>query len=363
MEESEKQLIRSSAQLSSSLYYYLKGFRSLEERCLSLGDSLSVINIVNKIISSSPPTNSNESIELMRSVETRLKQRHGKYSVAGFGLAHWSLIASELNIHDENGRRSMGRRISDEFEVLWKAHVRKKDDKVFSYVQRSLLNWGIGKYDEEYFQPFFQLLIIYASSFGESSRKVHDLFMNEPLINSEFKNLARSVFTSDRGIVKLIHGSGSFSTIPENKILYVSPGSVIKGTIEIEIKNNKSFDFITPLIRVLNWEPKNYHVINGRLQYGDQFEQDMIDVKAPMKKGTYYILFAFSHETEGKYVASATNWRIDYPVWDDGNDLPNLDISKIESAQQNGHVDVTWLSEEGYTPNDLPCDAITIKVS
>ena len=92
----------------------------------------------------------------------------------------------------------------------------------------------------------------------------------------------------------------------------------------------------------------------------------MIDVQielvTPPEKGIYYLIYAFREETQCKYIAASTYWKLVQPVWNDKCDLADLTEEQIQQIQKFGHAEVLWLYEYGYAPSDLPADAITIIV-
>jgi hypothetical protein len=144
----------------------------------------------------------------------------------------------------------------------------------------------------------------------------------------------------------------------------VDPGGALRGTIALRVLNQGPAFAVVPLIETPSWgrHQDSWKLISN-LRPGESTWNAQIDERAPVESGTYYIVFAFHLETNGASVASATEWAMGQPVWDDGNDLAQLDPSQILQARQFGCVVNHWLTEDGSRLVYVPADAITVMVS
>ena len=63
-----------------------------------------------------------------------------------------------------------------------------------------------------------------------------------------------------------------------------------------------------------------------------------IDVVAPRERGRYWIIVAVEAEPAGGFTLSRTNWTLERPIWNDGNDLAHLPDSTVQRANAEGWV-------------------------
>jgi len=162
-----------------------------------------------------------------------------------------------------------------------------------------------------------------------------------------------------------VSGSETFAGISrENKTVKVDPGSALRGAIALRVLNQGPAFAMAPLIDTPSWgrHQDSWKLISN-LRPGESTWNAQIDERAPVESGVYYMVFAFNLETNGASVASGTNWAAGQPVWDDGNDLAQLNSSQILQAQQFGCVVNRWLTEDGSKLIYVPADAITIEVT
>jgi hypothetical protein len=87
------------------------------------------------------------------------------------------------------------------------------------------------------------------------------------------------------------------------------------------------------------------HAIKALPPHGESTFQEPLEDKvtghrwvAPARVGRYPILFVFEGETEMRFIASSTNWKLGAPRWDDGNDLADLTPSHLRRLEQEGRI-------------------------
>jgi hypothetical protein len=167
-----------------------------------------------------------------------------------------------------------------------------------------------------------------------------------------------------KGTVRVLSGSGTFAGVSgTNKAVRVDPGAALRGIITLRVLNLGPGFAVAPLIETPSWgrHQDSWKMISN-LAPGQSTWNAQINERAPAESGIYYIVFAFNLETSGASVASGTNWATGPPVWDDGNDLAQLDSSQIQLAQHFGCVVNRWLLEDGSKMVYVPADVITVIV-
>ena len=166
------------------------------------------------------------------------------------------------------------------------------------------------------------------------------------------------------GTVRISSGTGTFAELSgENKTVNVESSGALRGTIALRVFNTGPGFAVAPLIETPSWgrHQDSWKLISN-LRPGESTWNAQVNERAPDQSGTYYIVFAFNLETNGASVASATNWAAGPPVWNDGNDLAQLDPSQILQAQQFGCVVDRWRTGDGSKLIYVPADAVAISV-
>jgi hypothetical protein len=164
--------------------------------------------------------------------------------------------------------------------------------------------------------------------------------------------------------VRITSGTGTFSSVSSsNKQISVVEGSSISGSLTMTCTNQWAGSAIVPLIWTPSWgsHSSSYVTAVVDIAAGSSTQTVSLTITAS-SPGTYYIIFAFRAETTGAYVASATNWPVGSPVWDDGNDIAGYSSAQISDAQNLGRTLDDWLFDLGKETVWVPSDAITINI-
>lgn len=173
------------------------------------------------------------------------------------------------------------------------------------------------------------------------------------------------VSNGTHGTIHILSGTGIFSQVsPSNKRVVVPLGGSIDGTLSLQAVNHGPGFAVAPLIWTPSWGDlsNSWQVVSPWVRPGLTTLKTRISKIAPQSVGTYYIIFAFSMETNGASVASATNWALGQPVWGDGNDIGQFSSKQVNEAQTYGCTINNGLSEKGFQLLFLPADAITVEV-
>lgn len=378
--ESQMAKYRNAAKLGLHLYYYcvdhLEGHRN---RCQSLAEVLGIQNFVENILELSRTASSEESIELIRKVDTKIREYHDNIVSAAFSLTSWISVSLRLK-RNQVSETNPNRRILDELRVLtdeiWVTEYSKTClDLWFS---RNRLD---NKYEQELVnrngELFLHILKRYVTTFGtqhtQSDLLRHFFEEKIPLNDDRFQERAERILIRRTGKINVISGSGAFQNIIKQKKIKAKTNQQLKGGIRFNLTVNTPESNIVPLIEVMTWssrEIKNQgwreiaRNLEKRFESYEYPEKEVqVYCNAPQKEGTYYLIYAFAEETDGEYVSSMTNWRINYPVWNDGCDIADMTESQIKKIQKDGYIETFWLKEDGYAPTHLAACAITIEVT
>lgn len=68
-----------------------------------------------------------------------------------------------------------------------------------------------------------------------------------------------------------------------------------------------------------------------------------LDLSGPPEPGTYYLVLALYADRSCDFIMSATNWNMERPAWNDGNDLVRLDPEQLRSTRTTGTVVIPQL--------------------
>jgi serine/threonine protein kinase len=175
------------------------------------------------------------------------------------------------------------------------------------------------------------------------------------------------------GTLRITSGNRDFTSVSSaKKILTVTPGTKLDGTIELQTLNLGVSDAIAPLIWTTSWgdHSTSWQEINAWIPTGKSAQQAHVSCTAPTTPGTYHIIFAFAWEKRGDQVASGSNWALGTDRWNDGNDIAELGAAQLSEAQLNGYTEDKWLVGAGdgyssphYIHQYVPADALTLIVA
>jgi hypothetical protein len=186
------------------------------------------------------------------------------------------------------------------------------------------------------------------------------------------------LYGGQSGTLQIASGTGTFAAVSAaNKTVTVEPGAALNGAVNLQAVNYGPQEDVAPLIYTPSWgEASNdWQLINYWIDSGPSAQQAQVSVTAPETPGIYYIIFAYQWEVGGDHVASASNWTLDYDVWDDGNDLAQFSLAQLTKAQADGYTVNLWLYPSSaspsvgtltpagwYSPEYVPADAVTVVV-
>lgn len=379
--ESQMAKYRKAAKLGLHLYYYsIEHMKSHGDRCHSLAEDLGISNFVESIMKSSQNSSPQQAMGLMRNVDNKIREHHDNIVGAAFALTIWISFSMRFK-KDRESETNPDRRIVDEFRIL------TDESWMIDYSKECISKWfarrQINSEREKNLvttngELFLHILKRYISTFGTQHTQsdfLYDFFEKRiSLNNEEFQVNAKRILVHNIGNVTIVSGSGTFQGIrPTKKKITIKPGEDLKGGIKLRLMVNSVNSNLVPLVEVRTWlsreiRNRGWREIDRNLEkrfdvydYPEKGELQ-IDCKGPSKKGIYHLIFAFAEETDCEYVASMTNWRVNYPIWNDYHDITDMTQDQIIQIQKEGHLETTWLKEDGYVPLDLPADAITIEV-
>ncbi len=166
------------------------------------------------------------------------------------------------------------------------------------------------------------------------------------------------------GTVKILSGTGSFANVGKtNKILRVAGGSVLSGSVTLQVLNGGPGFAVAPLIQTPSWgqHQTSWRLVEN-LRTGNSTVVAKVSDQVPSQPGIYYILFAYELETNGGSVASGTNWALGPNQWNSGHDLADFNASQVLQAQRFGCAVGNWTAEKGPELVYVPVDVITLEV-
>lgn len=164
--------------------------------------------------------------------------------------------------------------------------------------------------------------------------------------------------------IAILSGTGSFSSLsPSSKVISVTVGNAINGSVTLSCNDQWADGLTVPLIGTPSWgtHSSSYSVPSSALETGTTSLSAPISLTAPATGGQYYLIFAFRNESAAAQVASATRSPAS-PAWNDGNDIASFSASQVLSAQSSGRVTGQWLIGGVNKAVPIPADAIVINV-
>jgi hypothetical protein len=193
----------------------------------------------------------------------------------------------------------------------------------------------------------------------------NNLASNSPNLPIPSENVVSpQLMPQNIGNVRIISGTGDFAGLSDtSKLIRVQTGSQISGTIKLSVTNNLSSNRNIPLILVYSWgsHQNSWQTIENTVQKGTSEYTANVNLQTP-QTGTYFLIFAFSGDASGEFVASSTSDAVEQPLWNNGRNLADLQSLQISQAQQVGHTTRQEFTLNGYQPKDLAADAIIVNV-
>ena len=130
----------------------------------------------------------------------------------------------------------------------------------------------------------------------------------------------------------LVNGSTINSQFNE---INVKAGANISGQVRLKSTNARSGGDVVPVIYQPSWGPRqtSFSTITSWVGTGSQELSVNLNLSAPSATGTYFIYFASSAEIKSAGVASSHNHAAGTVIWNDGNDIVDLNLSELQIAQ------------------------------
>jgi hypothetical protein len=135
---------------------------------------------------------------------------------------------------------------------------------------------------------------------------------------------------------------------PVDPVATVSPDEKITGTIDISVFNAHARDQIFPVGATPTWgiAADSYWEVEDWAPPGDTTYSVAVDLVAPSTAGTYHLILAAAAELTVADIMSGTHWESQASeIWNDDDDLANLNTTQITHAEENGWVGVQWFDD------------------
>jgi len=153
---------------------------------------------------------------------------------------------------------------------------------------------------------------------------------------------------------------------PDSPVLTLAPGEAIEG--EVVLRYSAYWTAASIILGAFpTWGDKhqNFQTISAlATPVRDAVVRFPLNLPGPERPGDYHLIFAFAAETDSRWIASATNWSAGAPMWDDGNDLADLEGPALDEANQTGYLTVSWYftNINGYDTQRTPATVIDVRV-
>jgi DNA-binding SARP family transcriptional activator len=151
---------------------------------------------------------------------------------------------------------------------------------------------------------------------------------------------------------------------PDRPVVTLHRGEAIDGVVTI--RYSAQWPAASVLLGAFpNWGDRtsNYVAISSlATPVQDAILEHTVHVPGPEKPGRYRLILAFFAETEVRWIASGTNWKVGHPVWHDGNDIVDLSPDDLARAGSLGRIVRSWLFTNGRLDITLPMRVIEVRV-
>jgi hypothetical protein len=163
--------------------------------------------------------------------------------------------------------------------------------------------------------------------------------------NPTVENSPDRIFLSEGNL------NGTAVNATHNEIT-VSPGSRITGTLNLHTENDHGPGAKVPLIMVRSWgDHASTWSEMASVPPGIPMDYALpLDLIAPAVPGTYTIVYGMARQSEGDWIASMTSSSYcAAPVWEDGNDLADLNEHDLAGVLSNGWAALgRWDCDSGF---------------
>jgi len=154
----------------------------------------------------------------------------------------------------------------------------------------------------------------------------------------------------------------------QNNTISVSAGATISGSVNLTSVNDRRANDIVPVIYQPSWGNRetSYQTINSWVGTGTQSLTANLNLTAPTTPGNYIIYFASGAELNSAQVASSSNWQWNggQSVWNDGNDIADLNLSQISNSISDGYTVISSYSmPAGNSPIAIGMSFLRVNVT
>jgi DNA-binding SARP family transcriptional activator len=149
-----------------------------------------------------------------------------------------------------------------------------------------------------------------------------------------------------------------------NRTLRIRPGERISGPLRFRYSAYWAAAAVV-LTSVATWEPPESgytSVVAVATPMDHGVLRPSIDIAGPREPGRYHLVFAFAAETDGRWIASGTNWMVGQPIWGDGNDLAGIGEAEVARAAADGKIWWDWQFDGWREPLALALTAVEVVV-
>jgi hypothetical protein len=172
---------------------------------------------------------------------------------------------------------------------------------------------------------------------------------------------SRSQLELDPNQLSTIAGQAVTSS---NRTINVRPGASLTGQLNVLIKSDWDPYAIMSMGVTPTWGPHSTSFTDLGTFTSPVFmgRNIPINLTAPTRPGTYYIIAAFGSETTAAQLMSCTEGEVGSPDWNNGDDIADWAPSRIRQANNTGVTFVDYLGMSGNDPHWIPATAITVVV-
>lgn len=127
---------------------------------------------------------------------------------------------------------------------------------------------------------------------------------------------------------------------PEDNEIEVGPNWPLAGTIRLHAENDNNGGAVVPVEMAWSWgndAASSWSTARSHVPFGGTDLDVPINLVGPATEGTYYLIFGELAQLNGGWTSSMSSWSCGGgPVWNDGNDLVDLDPTQLASSDGAG---------------------------